>query len=103
MQATLNGILSVLAAGALTYVVMSPRINEGGVTKLGMVAMILSLIVSGAYSFPALFGEVEPATAYNAALVLRGGIVVVCIGYWLKFKRRKRDGLPTDWQSLTER
>ena len=103
MQATLNGILSALAAGALTYVVMSPRINEGGVTKLGMVAMILSLIVSAAFSFPAIFGEVDPATAYNAALVLRGGIVVVCVGYWLKFKRRKRDGLPTDWQSLTER
>lgn len=99
MQAILNGVLSLAAAGALSYVVLNPKINEGGVTKLGMVAMIFSLIASAMYSF----ADLSVAAAYNAALVLRAGIVVVCIGYWVKFKRRKRDGLPTDWQSLTER
>lgn len=99
MHDTFNGVLSVVAAAALTYVVISPRINEGGWIKVGMVAMIFSLIVSAMYSFWSL----PIATAYNASMVLRGGIVVVCLGYYLKFKRRNRDGLPTDLGSLTER
>jgi len=99
MQAILNGVLSVAAAGTLTYVVMSPRIDEGGLIKVGLMAMILSLIVSAMYSF----SDLPFMAAYNAALVLRGGIVVVCLGYYLKFKRHKRNGTPTDFGNLTER
>ena len=99
MQLIFNGVLSLVAAGALSYVVLNPKINEGGLTKLGMIAMVLSLIASAMYSF----GDLSPVAAYNAALVLRGGIVLVCLGYWVKFKRHKRDGKPTDFGSLTER
>lgn len=99
MQYVLNGALSVLAAGALSYVVLSSKVDEGPWIKVGLIAMILSLIVSAMCSF----ADLPLETAYNAALVLRAGIVVVCFGYWAKFKRHKRDGKPTDFGSLTER
>lgn len=99
MQALLNGVLSMVAAATLTYVVMSPRIDEGAWIKVGLIAMILSLLVSAMASF----GDLPVRTAYNAALVLRAGIVVVCVGYYLKFKRHKRSGGPTDFGTLTER
>jgi hypothetical protein len=94
-----NGFLSIAAAAALSFVVLSSRVDEGAWIKLGLIAMIFSLIVSALYSF----FDLPLKTAYNAAFVLRGGIVVVCIGYYMKFKRHKRDGVPTDFQNLTER
>ena len=99
MQTVLNGVLSALAAGALSYVVLSSRVDEGPWIKVGLIAMIISLIVSAMYSI----ADLPLETAKNAALVLRGGIVVVCWGYYVKFKRHKRDGKPTDFGSLTER
>lgn len=99
MQDFLNGGLSIAAAIGLSYVVLSPRIEEGGLIKVGLIAMIFSLIASAAYSFL----DLPMALAFKAAVVLRGGIVVVCVGYWFKFKRHRRDGTPTDFGSLTER
>ena len=95
----LNGFMSVLAALGLTFVVMQPRIHEGLVIKAGLILMILSLGASAAWSF----NDLPMSTAFNAGLGLRCGIVVVCAGYALKYRRAKRCGGPTDFGSLTER
>ena len=94
----LNGVMSILAAFGLTFVVLQPRIHEGLVIKAGLILMILSLGASAAISF----NELPMSAAFNAALSLRIGIVIVCTGYALKYCRAKRDGGPTDFGSLTE-
>ena len=94
----LNGIFSVLAAMALSFVVLHPSIREGLVIKLGLIVMILSMGASAAV----LFDEMALAAALNTGLALRIGIVIVCIGYVLKYRKAKRGGGPTDFGSLTE-
>lgn len=99
MQVAINSILSVLAAFGLGYVVLHPRIYEGTLIKAGLIVMIISLLGSAA----APISDDPLATATNAGLSLRLGIVIVGLGYYLKYRRHRRDGTPTDFGNLTER
>lgn len=94
----LNGWMSVLAALGLTFVVLHPRIHEGLGIKFGLITMIFSLWASAAIAF----NDLPIAAAFNAGLSLRAGIVIVCAGYWFKYRKARRDGGPTDFGSLTE-
>lgn len=94
-----NSVLGLLAAFGLGYVVLHPRIYEGTAIKFGLIVMIISLIGSAASPL----SDSPVSTAYNAGLSLRVGIVIVCLGYWLKFRRHRKEGTPTDFGSLTER
>lgn len=94
-----NGVFSILAALGLCYVVLHPSIHEGLVIKLGMNVMIFSLFAS---AFVAFSDEPSAATAFNAGLSLRVGILIVCIGYAIKYRKAKRSGGSTDFGHLTE-
>lgn len=95
----LSGVLSILAAIGLSYVVLHPSIHEGLAIKGGMIVMIWSLLASAAVSF-----HEEPSTtaAFNVGMGLRLGILIVCIGYAIKYRKAKRSGGSTDFGHLTE-
>lgn len=99
MLVVINTALSLLAALGLGYVVLHPRIYEGTLIKAGLIVMIISLLGSAA----APLGDNPLSTATNAGLSLRLGIVIVGLGYFLKYRRHRKDGTPTDFGSLTER
>ena len=99
MLVAINSVLSMLAALGLGYVVLHPRIYEGTAIKAGLIIMIMSLLGSAG----APLGDDPLATAANAGLSLRVGIVIVGLGYFLKYRRHRKDGTPTDFGSLTER
>ena len=99
MQVAINSILSLLAAVGLGYVVLHPRIYEGTMIKFGLILMIISLIASAASPI----SDNPLSTATNAGMSLRLGIVIVGLGYFLKYRRHRKDGTPTDFGSLTER
>jgi len=94
-----NGFFSILAALGLSFVVLHPSIHEGLWIKGGMIVMIFSLLASAVVAFS---DAPSFATAFNAGLSLRGGILIVCIGYAIKYRKAKRSGGSTDFGHLTE-
>lgn len=95
----LNGVFSLLAALGLSFVVLHPSIREGLAIKGGMIVMVISLIASAAVAF----GDPPSVkAAFNAGLALRVGIVIVCLGYAIKYRKAKRCGGSTDFGHLTE-
>lgn len=98
----LNGLVSVVAAVALSHIVLSQRWNEGPVAKAGMIVMILSLLSTAAIT---LLPSERPnwAALWNAGTALRLGLVLVVLGYYLRRRRalhplRRR----TDWADLDD-
>ena len=91
MMETASGIISLVAAFCLAFVVLHPDIQEGIILKTGMILMAMALMVTFAITM------VEPHYDANALLasgfILRLGILVVCIGVMMKANRagkRKR-------------
>lgn len=95
----LNGAFSLFAAAGLSYVVLHPCIHEGLAIKGGLIVMILSLLGSAAIAFG---DEPSFSASSNAGLALRTGILIVCIGYAIKYRKAKRTGGSTDFGHLTE-
>lgn len=95
----INGVLSLLGALGLAFVVLHPTIHEGLAIKGGMIVMILSLLGSASVAFS---DTPSITTAANAGLSLRIGILIVCIGYAFKYRKAKRCGGSTDFGHLTE-
>lgn len=98
MWNALNVLFSLLAALALSFVVLHPNIREGLLIKAGFITMIFALIASAGV----FISEAPIHAAFNAGLALRVGIVVACLGYAFKYRRARRDGGATDFGSLTE-
>jgi len=80
-----NGIMSVVAAAFIAGVVLNPLVHEGIVIKMGLVLMIFGLLGTAAIS---LSESGNWAAAWNAGLVLRCGIVIVCAGVWWRHFNR---------------
>lgn len=95
----LNGLFSLLSALGLSFVVLHPSIHEGLWIKGGMIVMIMSLLAS---AFVAFSDVPSITTAFNAGMSLRIGILIVCIGYAIKYRKAKRCGGSTDFGHLTE-
>lgn len=95
----LNGLFSLLAALGLSFVVLHPSIHEGLAIKGGMIVMIISLLASAVVAFS---DNPSVTTAFNAGMSLRVGILIVCIGYAIKYRKAKRCGGSTDFGHLTE-
>jgi hypothetical protein len=95
----LNGVMSLLAALGLAFVVLHPAIHEGLAIKGGMITMIFSLLASTAVAFS---DEPSATAAFNAGISLRVGILIVCVGYAFKYRKAKRCGGSTDFGPLTE-
>jgi len=86
------GAASFLCAGALSFIVLTRRIQEGVVMKAGLVMMIGALLATGMMAvkqFDSLQGF------WNAAVLLRCGLLVTILGYvWRvdgETKRHKND------------
>ena len=91
MMETASGLISLVGALCLAFVVLHPSIQEGLVMKVGMILMSFAMLVTFAITL------VEPSYDVHSLLatgfILRLGIVVMCIGVFIKARRagkRKR-------------
>lgn len=84
---TLSGITSVLCAGLLSSIVLTSRVQEGPVIKLGLILMIIGLLASGIIT---LKGFDTMHGLWNASLLLRVGLLIALTGYrWkMNFKHK---------------
>lgn len=93
---TATGWLSLLAAFALSWVVLTATVREGIVIKAGLIVMIFGLFSTAALTL----GEIDSIRGQlNAGLALRLGLCVVIAGYYMKTRRtghyRRRS---SDWR-----
>lgn len=88
---TANGVVSFVTAAALTAVILSPRVSEGVLIKLGLVVVAFSLYVSGLVS---LFSDDPTYGLVNSAFTLRVGLLIVCVGAALRTWRPVRSHRP---------
>lgn len=93
-----NGIVSLLSAAFLSWVVLHRSIHEGVVVKIGLLLMIFSLLATATLT---LENSTDWTAYWRAALWLRIGICVTCVGVVLRLtgsplgapKRRMSDWL----------
>lgn len=76
-----NGVVSLLCAIALSWVTLHPQIDEGLITKIGLVTMILSLAGIAAVSFTAPW---DYASIWRAGFSMRAGLLIACIGVLIR-------------------
>lgn len=99
-----NGAASLLAAVALSHVVLSPHWQEGLIAKVGLIFMIFSLLATAALTLLITGGQPPDwESLWNAGTGLRMGMVLVVLGYYL---RRRKTGYPlrrySDWVDLDD-
>lgn len=82
-----NGVLSMLGAACIAGLILNPRISEGLIVKIGLMAMVWGLIGN---AYLTLSGSPNWAAVWNAGFVLRVGIVVVCAGMWWRARHADR-------------
>lgn len=76
-----NGALSLAAAIAMSAVVLCRSVDDGLIIKGGLILMIFALLASAVLSF----ADMESMRALqNAGLILRIGLVTVCVGLVLR-------------------
>ena len=73
----LSGTTSVACACLLSSLVLSTKIREGLPIKLGLIMMIVGLMASGLITLKG-FDDLEGL--WNAALLLRTGLLIVVLG-----------------------
>lgn len=81
-----NGLVSIMTALVLAWIVLSPRIHEGLWIKAGMITMIFSLLAT-AYHTLGVSRDYE--AIWSAGLSLRTGLLFVCIGLVMRRTRSK--------------
>jgi len=79
-----NGLVSLLAAAMLAGLILNPRINEGIVVKIGLLGMTWGLIGT---AYLTLSASQNWEAVWNAGLVLRIGLCVVCVGMWWRSRK----------------
>ena len=79
-----NGLVSLLAAAMLAGLILNPRINEGVVVKIGLLGMTWGLIGT---AYLTLSASQNWEAVWNAGLVLRIGLCVVCVGMWWRARK----------------
>ncbi len=94
-----NGWASLACAAGLAYVVLSRKVDEGLVVKVGLVIMILGLLATAALTL----GSAESWRGlWNAGFCTRAGLLVVIVGIALRARhpkhprRRATDFAPLD-------
>ena len=83
MQAA-NGLVSIVAAALLTGLVLNPSIKEGVTVKMGLMLMIWGLIGT---AYLTLSASENWDAVWNAGLVLRVGLCIVCLGMWWRARK----------------
>ena len=79
-----NGLVSLLAAAMLAGLILNPRINEGLIVKVGLLGMMWGLIGT---AYLTLSASDNWEAVWNAGLVLRIGLCVVCVGMWWRARK----------------
>ncbi len=79
-----NGLVSLLAAAMLAGLILNPRINEGLIVKIGLLGMMWGLIGT---AYLTLSASHNWDAAWNAGLVLRIGLCIVCLGMWWRARK----------------
>ena len=79
-----NGLVSLIAAALLAGLILNPRINEGLIVKLGLIAMTWGLIGT---AYLTLSASHNWGAVWNAGLLLRIGLCVVCVGMWWRARK----------------
>ena len=79
-----NGLVSLLAAAMLAGLILNPRINEGIVVKIGLLGMTWGLIGT---AYLTLSASQNWEAVWNAGLVLRIGLCIVCFGTWWRSRK----------------
>ena len=79
-----NGLVSLLAAAMLAGLILNPRINEGVVVKIGLLGMTWGLIGT---AYLTLSESNNWDAVWNAGLVLRIGLCIVCVGMWWRARK----------------
>lgn len=93
----ISGVLSLVTAGALTWFVLSPRIREGALMKLGLVIVVLALFASASHG---LMNTDHWYALWAINIALRTGILLVVLGLiWRRKKCGSWKGV-TDWGEL---
>jgi len=83
---TANGAVALLCTIGLSWVVLSRRVNEGLVVKLGLVAMAIGLGVTALITF----GDIEIQRGLrNAGFFTRCGLLVVIVGVLCRARARR--------------
>jgi len=72
-----NGLVSLVTALVLAWLVMSPKIHEGLWIKAGMIVMVFSLLATAWHT---LTVTRDYQAMWAAALSLRTGLLMVCLG-----------------------
>ena len=99
----LLGVINVMACGALAAAtagaILSPRVRDGVVIKVGLIAVVLGFAGLGyALAVQAAIEIVERALA-----LLHVGLLVAMAGWWLRSRRapqpRRRK---SDWMDLED-
>lgn len=89
----LNVAACALLSGACAWAVLSPRVQDGIVIKLGLIAMQLGLMGLGA----ALAVDKEPAVIDRTLALLNTGLLTVAVGVWLRWRRAGRVYRIDEW------
>ena len=79
-----NGLVSLLAAAMLAGLILNPRINEGLIVKVGLLGMMWGLIGT---AYLTLSASDNWEAVWNAGLVLRIGLCIVCLGMWWRARK----------------
>lgn len=83
----LNGWMSLMGVGVLSWVVLHPKIHEGVVIKIGLITMIFSL---GATAAVTLSATEDWDALWRAGFALRLGLFLVGCGViWRAYGSRR--------------
>lgn len=95
----LNAMACALLATVSTWAVLSPRVRDGIVIKLGLILAVLGFVGLGAAMAMGL-----PLVAWVRALaLLHAGLLVAAAGVWWRFRQaRGRRRRASDWMDLEE-
>lgn len=100
MSTTLVNVYAWLSIGlavVLSYVILSNRVHEGVVIKVGLIFMVAGLLASAGLT---LNGQDTAVGQFHASLCIRIGLGIVIFGY---LRRQRRAGHPclraADWRA----
>lgn len=83
-----------MAALAMSWLVLSPRVQEGLVIKAGLIAMSMSLLATAWHT---LADSENWNAMWAAGLTLRAGLLVVVLGIAWRKHTRGSWASATDW------
>ena len=74
-----NGAVSLIEAAMLAGLILNPKIHEGITVKIGLMLMVWGLIGT---AYLTLSESQNWGAVWNAGLLLRIGLCIVCVGTW---------------------